>query len=125
MVHAIVHPLQEARERAPGAAPMKRLIYPESNVGPRIAARGRNSRDYGAEPREIADDAGWEELKVEVRALLDRGETLPAGLDRQALENLMGADHIEAEPEQVLRLWVSTHPPVLFGVPVPGGSEQG
>ena len=103
---------------------MRPRVYPPSNVGRRVATRGRNSRDYGAEPRKVADHPGWEQLKVEVRAALDRNEPLPPGLDGQALEHLVGADHIEAEAEEVLRLWVAAHPPIVLGVPVPGGRAE-
>ncbi len=91
---------------------MRPRVYPPSNVGRRVATRGRNSRDQSAEPGEPAEHAGREELQVQVRALFERGQTLPSSFDSEAIEDFLRTGNIESDTAKVLGLWMAAHAPV-------------
>ncbi len=111
---------------------MRPRTYPVSHVGSGKAACGRNNAGFDATSgtgsgeelarrRQASYDAGWEELKVEVRAFLDSGQTLPPGFDPETLEDLLRTDKIQPETQEVLRLWMAAGALIRLGVPVPGG----
>ncbi len=114
---------------------MRPRTFPVSNVGSGKAACGRSNKGFDASVgsgsdeqiarhREARDHARWEELKVEVRALLDGREPLPAGFDRKTVEDLLRADHIEAQTEEMLRRWMTARAAVRLGISEPRGRSQ-